>query len=132
VGAIVLRSNSVEGTSVLLIKRANPPQQGRWSLPGGRVEWGETARAAVVREVEEETGIDVQVTKLVEVIERISSTHHFVIMDYEAVPLDPHSVPHASTDAADARWVPWSNVADYDLADQLLEFFQQHGYVADT
>jgi 8-oxo-dGTP diphosphatase len=129
VGAITINHNPVGCDSVLLVQRANPPQQGKWSLPGGRIEWGETAVAAAAREVHEETGIEVRITKLVEVIERISATHHFVIMDYEAVPVDPLAAAHANTDATDARWVPWDQVASYDLSDLLLEFFRQHGYL---
>jgi 8-oxo-dGTP diphosphatase len=131
VGAVVTRP--VAGTKdireILLIKRANPPQQGRWSLPGGRVERGETLCEAVVREVLEETGVEIRVGALIEAVERISTEFHFVIMDYYAEPIIASATATAATDAADACWFRTSEVAALDLADRLLEFLQQHRIV---
>ncbi len=73
---------------VLLIERGRPPGVGQWSVPGGRVELGESLAAAVAREVAEETGLVVEVGPLVEVVERIiegdGGTYHYVILDYLA------------------------------------------------
>ena len=66
VGAVIL-----DDDRVVLVKRAHPPLQGEWSLPGGVVELGETLRDAVAREVLEETGLDVEVGALVEVVDRV-------------------------------------------------------------
>ena len=66
VGAVI-----VDGDRVLLVKRAHEPLKGEWSLPGGAVEVGETLEAALVREVREETGLDVDVGPVVEVLDRI-------------------------------------------------------------
>ena len=83
VGALVFR-----GESVLLVKRGAEPLKGRWSIPGGKVEFGETLRAAVERETLEETGLQVKAGALVEIFERIrrggadSDAYHYVLMDY--------------------------------------------------
>ena len=66
VGGVIIDDNRV-----LLVRRANPPLQGEWSIPGGLVEVGETTQQALVREVLEETGLHVEATGLVEVFERI-------------------------------------------------------------
>jgi 8-oxo-dGTP diphosphatase len=121
VGAVVCR-----GDEILLIKRANPPQAGRWSLPGGRVEAGETLVEAVIREVSEETGLAIHVDKFLEAVERISDAFHFVILDYLARPVDPLATPVAATDAADAQWVHRSSLETIELADQLLDFLRHH------
>ncbi len=126
VGAVVRR-----GGEVLLIKRANPPQAGRWSIPGGRVEAGESLHDALRREVLEETGIRVDVVRFIEVVERVSVGHHFVILDYLAAPTDPTDAagPQAATDAAEARWVPVHDLVSYDLSDGLLDFLRNHALV---
>ena len=73
---------------MLLVKRAHEPLKGEWSLPGGAVEVGETLEAALAREVLEETGLDVDVGPVVEVLDRIERDadgrveYHFVIIDY--------------------------------------------------
>jgi ADP-ribose pyrophosphatase YjhB (NUDIX family) len=79
-------------TSVVLVRRAHEPLQGRWSLPGGTVELGETLRDAVAREVLEETGLIVDVGSVIEVIDHIDVdsdgkiAYHFVIVDYLCSP----------------------------------------------
>ena len=78
----------IDGDRVLLVQRAQEPLKGRWSLPGGVVESGEELRAAVAREVREETGLNVEVGPVVEVLDRISRDdagrieYHYVIIDY--------------------------------------------------
>jgi len=81
VGGVVIEVVNGE-PCVLLARRGRPPGAGRWSLPGGRVERGETLAAAVARELLEETGLVVEVGPLVEVVELIDAAHHYVILDY--------------------------------------------------
>ena len=77
-----------DGASVVLIKRRFEPLQGRWSLPGGGLEVGETLEAGVAREIEEETGLTVSVGPVVEVFDRIllddagRVEYHFVLVDF--------------------------------------------------
>src|SRR5262249_51162472 len=86
VGAIVFDSAG----RVLLGGRGRPPAQGRWSVPGGAVEAGETLAEACAREVREETGLEVEVGSLCEVVERVTRDpdgrvrFHYVILDYAA------------------------------------------------
>ncbi len=123
VGAVVCADEHL-----LMVRRGTPPCQGQWSLPGGRVDAGETLHQAVVREVREETGLAVVCQELVGWVERISDEHHFVIMDFAAVPLsDDKPVP--ASDAADARFVPLWEIAELDLVDGLIEFLSDHDIV---
>ncbi len=104
VGAVI-----VDDGRVLLIKRGHAPLKGEWSLPGGAVELGESLEQALVREVREETGLEVVVGPVVEIFERIQRNagnrveYHFVVVDYVCRPCGGH-LAHAS-DADDACWV---------------------------
>jgi mutator protein MutT len=115
VGAIV-----VDGSHVVLVKRAHEPLKGAWSLPGGAVEVGETLAEAVAREVREETGLDVRVGPLVEVLERVHRDadgrveFHYVLADYVCTPLGG-TLAHAS-DATDARWVSFDEMDAYGVS----------------
>jgi 8-oxo-dGTP diphosphatase len=105
---------------LLLIRRAHDPEAGRWSLPGGKVEPGETAREATAREVAEETGLDVVVGEEVgQVCRPAPDGRTFVIHDFRCRPLDPQAVPRAGDDAADARWVDGAAYAALDAAGEL-------------
>jgi len=126
VGAVV-----VHDACLLLVLRGRGVAVGKWSLPGGRVEFGETLADAVVREVREETGITVDVDGLAGWVERTGrdpEPYHFVILDFFCRPTIV-SAPAARDDAVDARWVPVGEVAAYDLADGLLDFLRGIGSV---
>ncbi len=120
VGAVV-----VDGDVLLMIRRATEPSKGRWSLPGGRVEWGETLAHAVVRELWEETGVKCVVGELIGWVERISPAHHFVIFDFAASPLS-YEDPVAGDDASEVRWVALDEVDQLDLVAGLAEFLAEH------
>ena len=100
-GVVCLR-----GQEVLLIRRGTAPRQGEWSLPGGRIEWGERAAEAALRELGEETGVEAELTGLLDVIDGFFPEHgrHFVLVDYAARWLSGE--PRPGDDAADARFWP--------------------------
>lgn len=120
VGAIL-----IEDDDLLLVRRARPPAAGLWSLPGGRVERGETMVEAVVREVAEETGLECVCGEMVGWSEVIDDDHHFVILDFRAHLLE-RADPVAGDDAADARWVRLGDVAEMRLVPGLAEFLHDH------
>ena len=122
VGAVV-----VEDGRLLLIRRGRPPGQGRWSLPGGRLEPLESLEDAVRREVSEETGIDVEPAGLLGSAERIGPGWHYVILDFRA-DVVPNGKPLVAGDDADAaRWVPLGEVLGLALVDGLAEWLVDHG-----
>ena len=123
VGAIV-----VVGERLLLVRRGRQPASGRWSVPGGRVEGGETLAEAVVRELAEETGLEGVCGELVGWVERIDDDHHFVILDFAVTLLDDRE-PVAGDDAAEVAWVPLGDVAEQALVDGLAEFLHLHGVI---
>jgi 8-oxo-dGTP diphosphatase len=123
VGAI-----AVEGERILLIRRGHEPARGSWSIPGGRVELGETLAEAVVRELAEETGLEGVCENLVGWAERISERHHFVILDFAVTILSTHP-PIAASDADEAAWIPLDHLADLTLTEGLAEFLHQHGII---
>jgi 8-oxo-dGTP diphosphatase len=108
VGAVI-----IDGDRVLLVKRAHEPLKGEWSLPGGAVEVGESLEAALVREVREETCLDVTVGPVVEVLDRIGRDasdrveYHFVIVDYLC-----RVAGGTATCGSDAEEVQWAALDD--------------------
>lgn len=121
IGAVVVRDDCL-----LVIRRGHGPGAGEWSVPGGRVEGGESLHEAVVREVWEETGLEVVVERFLGWVERLGDDHHFVILDFAVTVLDDRE-PVAASDAAEALWVPLYDVLEYRLVDGLAEFLHDHG-----
>lgn len=114
VGAVIL-----DGDRVLLVKRGHEPLKGEWSLPGGAVEVGETLQAALVREVREETCLEVRVGRVVEVLDRIRpdaagrAEYHYVIIDYVCHVGGGEAA--CGSDADDVRWVDRRELDAYRL-----------------
>jgi ADP-ribose pyrophosphatase YjhB (NUDIX family) len=93
---------------VLLIRRANPPLQGEWSIPGGALDLGEKLRDGVAREVREETGLEVEVGPVLDVFDSIfpdsegRTQYHYVLIDYLCQLRS--GTAGAATDASEVRW----------------------------
>ena len=104
---------------LLLIRRATDPGRGQWSLPGGRVEPGETDAEAVIRELREETGLEVVPGKLVGSVERPARTGIYLIFDYSAQVAG--GVLRAGDDASDARWASATEFTALHEAGQLVD-----------
>lgn len=116
---------------VLLIKRGQPPAEGQWSIPGGRLEAGETLATACEREFAEETGLAVSASHVVAVVERKLEGFHYVIVDFLVI-LDgaDFTAPVAQSDVLEAGWF---HLAEFDklpivpgLADIIRRAAVQH------
>ncbi len=108
----------------LLIRRGKEPLYGRWSVPGGRVELGESLEQALGREMEEETGLVVAPVEILAVFDRIERDqagvlYHFVIVDYLCRWLSGEAV--AASDALEAAWAAPGELPAYDLPAKALE-----------
>jgi ADP-ribose pyrophosphatase len=119
VGACVFKDGRV-----LLVRRANPPAQGLWAIPGGRVELGETLAEAARREIREETGVRIAPGEAVytfDVIERDAQGRirfHYVIVDLLAQYLGGR--PRPGSDAAEVRWVSPAELSRMDVNPKTL------------
>jgi 8-oxo-dGTP diphosphatase len=120
VGVVCLR-----GAEVLLIRRGTPPRLGEWSLPGGRIEWGEPAAAAALRELREETGVEAQLIGLIDVVDGLftsrssgETTRHYVLVDYAARWVSGE--PVAGDDASEACFHPLSAIDGLGLWDETV------------
>lgn len=120
VGAVVVRDGRL-----LLVRRGRGVAIGQWSLPGGRVEAGETLAAAVARELREETGLEGQAGELCGIAERVFDDAHFVILDYWVQVSGGE--PLAGDDAAEAAWVGRAELGTLDLVTGLRGFLDAHG-----
>ena len=107
VGVVCLR-----GDEVLLIRRGRPPRQGEWSLPGGRIEAGERAMDAALRELREETGVEAEIIGLIDVVDGLfpEAGRHYVLIDYAARWLSGE--PVAGDDALEAVFHPIDAVGE--------------------
>ncbi len=124
VGAVL-----VDADRLLLVRRGRGPAAGEWSVPGGRVEAGETLAEAVTRELREETGLEGVCGPLLWWAEVIDDAGHFVILDFEVTLVgDDRAV--AGDDAAAAAWVDLHEVAELPLVEGLAELLHDHGIIA--
>jgi len=119
VGAVVIHDGRV-----LLIKRGRAPLRGEWSIPGGRLELGETVRQAVCREVLEETGLTVKVIDLLGVFDRIVPDdtgrvrYHYILIDFLCRVTSGTLQP--GSDAADAGWFTLGEITEVGLQEDTL------------
>jgi len=113
-----------KGEKVLLSRRGQVPMRGRWGLPGGRQELGETVRETAVREVKEETAVDIRVGALIEVLDAIyREKDGTVSMQYTLVDFDGDWLSgdlEAGDDADHVEWVNIDNLPGYDLWEETL------------
>jgi 8-oxo-dGTP diphosphatase len=133
VGAVIL-----DRDRVLLVKRGQPPSQGKWSIPGGLVHLGERIEDALRREVQEECGVEVRLLGLCGVIDRVRHAppdgaaaprvhYHYVIIDYVATV--ESGVPRAGSDAAEVRWVPIRELEAYDTTEGLADMVHRAAHI---
>jgi 8-oxo-dGTP diphosphatase len=130
VGGIVFNDKR----QVLMIQRNQPPAMGLWSVPGGKLEAGESLSDACKREIKEETGLDVVVKNIVAIVERRIESFHYVVIDFLAhLPGDENTMPRAQSDVAEAKWISLDNIEEYDLVDGLAEIIMRtyHLYRSD-
>ena len=124
VGAVI-----VDNGNVVLIRRRFEPLKGRWSLPGGTVEVGETLEVALAREMLEETGLVVEVGPVIEVFDRITRDdesrvrYHFVLIDYLCWPVSGEL--RAGSDVDAALWASPSDLSQYGLTDKATSVIQR-------
>ncbi len=128
VGALIY-----QGDSILLVQRGNEPLKGLWALPGGAVETGEYLEDAIVREVREETGLQVKASSIATVFERImrdetgGAEYHYVLVDYFCDVLGGNL--EAGDDSAQAEWVPLSELDRFSLTEgtrQVIDALSRH------
>ena len=117
VGVICFR-----GDDVLLIKRGAPPRQGEWSLPGGRIEFGERAADAALRELREETGCEGEVVGLIDVVDALMGDRHYVLIDYAVRWISGE--PRADDDAIHAAFVRPHEIAGLGMWNETLRIIE--------
>ncbi len=121
VGVVVVR----EDGRVLLARRANPPAQGLWSLPGGRIELGETVAEAARREVREECGVECGPLEVFHVVDRIFRDevgrvqYHYLIVEVLARWISGEVSP--GSDASEAGWFPIGEISSLDITPGVAE-----------
>lgn len=127
VGVICFRADEV-----LLIRRGTPPRIGEWSIPGGRIEPGEPAKQAALRELREETGVEASLVGLVDVVDAIFQnragdliTRHYVLIDYVARWVAGE--PKAGDDAMDAQFVRISDLPTLEMWDETKRLIAEAG-----
>jgi len=125
IGAIIIQDGKI-----LLAKRGSEPGKGKWSVPGGVVELGEKLEKTVVREVKEETNIDVEVVHVIDAVNNIvqdsdGKLHfHFVILNY-LTELKGGTL-QSSSDVLDTKWVSLEEAEDYDITETFREFLKRN------
>lgn len=129
VGAVIVEKDRTGNDRVLLVKRAHPPIQGQWSIPGGVLEVGELVREAAVREAREETGLIVEPGELLGVFDRVLRRadgrvqYHYVLVDFLCRPGGGEL--RASSDATEVRWFTREELPTLNLAEDTLDVIRK-------
>lgn len=124
VGAIITR-----GDRVLLARRGHPPAEGAWSIPGGRVEIGETLPAALRREIQEECCLEVTVGDVAILLDRISRrpdgtlASHYLIVDFWTTAASDHA--RAASDATAVGWFTLDEIRQLPTTTNLANYLDQ-------
>jgi 8-oxo-dGTP diphosphatase len=124
VGALIFNRDKI-----LLVERGKEPLKGHWSLPGGVLEIGETLEQGIIREVREETGLEVSPIKVLEIFERIirdtqgAAEYHYVLIDY--ICRVTGGSLHAADDARRAAWVSRRLLSTYQLTNGTLPVIEK-------
>ena len=125
VGAVIVKEGKI-----VLIKRRNEPSKGKWTIPGGLVELAESPEQAVIREANEETGLDVDNPALADVVSNVDLDtegkvkYHYVIIEY--LVHVKKGTAQAASDAMELHWVPFKEVENYDLTASFRLFFRHN------
>ena len=125
VGAIIIHDGKM-----LIVKRGSDPGKGKWSVPGGLVELGETVKEAVEREVLEECNLKVEASHLIDIVDNIIRDkngrikYHFIILDFFAKLRGGKLKPNS--EIIEAKWVPIDEVEKYDLTNTFREFMKRN------
>jgi ADP-ribose pyrophosphatase YjhB (NUDIX family) len=129
VGAVIVRNGPDGANEIALVRRGAEPACGRWSIPGGAVELGESVRSAVVREALEECGLEIRPLRVLDVFDSIVKDetgrvrYHYVIVDFLAEPVGGTLL--GASDATDARWVDLRRALDLDLTRGTREIIER-------
>ena len=146
VGIVVLKDDTV-----LMIRRGKPPREGQWSIPGGKQKLGETWRATAAREVREETGVEIEVIGLVDVVDAIVREgdtlapgeradpadadpakpiiYHYTLVDCAAVWTGGEA--RAGSDAAHAEWWPLARLGELELWSETVRIITEAAALRD-
>jgi 8-oxo-dGTP diphosphatase len=125
IGVVIVKDNMIA-----LIKRGNEPSKGKWTIPGGLVELGESIETAVIRETKEETCLEVENPQLLDVVGNVDRDeygkvkYHYIIVDY-LVHVKSGTI-QAASDAEELRWVSFDEVEAYNLTASFRLFFRQN------